>query len=43
MFGSLALPRLKISNKAGLLVSADLLQTDPGKNSLKGTLPTGGK
>lgn len=42
MFGSLALPRLKISNKAGLLVAADLLQTDPG-NSRKGTLPTGGK
>lgn len=41
-FGSPALPRLKISNKAGLLASADLLRADP-RDSLTGTFPTGGK
>lgn len=41
MFGSSALPRLKISNKAGLLVPADLLRADP-RDGLKGTFPTGG-
>lgn len=36
-WATLAWPPLKISNKSGLL------QTDPGKSSLKGTIPAGGK
>lgn len=39
----LALSRLKISNKEGLLVLANLLQTDPARTASKGPSPSGGE